>query len=153
MALNQALIGRSYPATRPYEVGREKIREFAEAIGDHSPVYSDPMAASLRGLDDIVAPPTFLFTVTFTWTAQVVLDQELGADFSRLVHGEQSFHYERPVHPGDLLTGEVTIEDILVRGRNEYLVYRTDVTTVSGAPVATLRSTVVFRGTAVQEEG
>lgn len=153
MALNQALVGRAYPAPRSYEVGREKLREFAEAIGDHNPVYSDPDAAARHDLADVVAPPTFLFSVAYGWTAQLILDPELNADFSRLVHGEQAFQYLRPVHPGDVLTGSVTIEDILVRARNEYMVYRTDVTTQAGEPVATLRSTVVFRGTAPQQEG
>jgi acyl dehydratase len=153
MALNASLVGRSYPAQRSYEVCREKLREFADAIGDGSPVYRDPEAARSTGLPDVVAPPTFLFSVTMPWTAQLIGDPELGADYSRLVHGEQSFHSTRPVVPGDVLSGGVTIEAILVRGRNEYLVYRTDVTDASGEAVATLRSTVVFRGTAPPEEG
>ena len=39
MALDQSFVGRTYPPTAPYEVGREKIREFAEAIGDPNPAY------------------------------------------------------------------------------------------------------------------
>ncbi len=49
MALDQSFVGRSYPATAPYEVGREKIREFAEAIGDAAPAYTDAEAARALG--------------------------------------------------------------------------------------------------------
>jgi acyl dehydratase len=45
MALDQSFVGRTYPPTAPYEVGREKIREFAEAINDPNPAYRDREAA------------------------------------------------------------------------------------------------------------
>lgn len=65
MALDQSFVGRSYPATAPYEVGREKIREFAEAIGDAAPAYTDAEAARALGYPDVIAPPTFVFSITF----------------------------------------------------------------------------------------
>lgn len=65
MALDQSFVGRSYPPTDPYEVGREKIREFAAAVGDTNPVYSDPEAAKSYGYPDVIAPPTFVFAITF----------------------------------------------------------------------------------------
>ena len=58
MALDPSFVGRSYPPTRPYEVGREKIREFAAAIGDANPAYTDPAAARALGHPDVIAPPT-----------------------------------------------------------------------------------------------
>ncbi len=64
MALDQSFVGRTYPPTEPYEVGREKIREFAQAVGDTSPVYTDVEAASAR-YADVIAPPTFVFSLTF----------------------------------------------------------------------------------------
>lgn len=65
MALDQSFVGRSYPPTDPYEVGREKIREFAVAVGDANPVYTDPEAAKAFGHLDVIAPPTFVFAITF----------------------------------------------------------------------------------------
>ena len=32
MAVNQDLLGREFPPTSPYLVGREKVREFARAV-------------------------------------------------------------------------------------------------------------------------
>ena len=74
MALDQSFVGRTYPPTAPYEVGREKIREFAEAVGDTNPAYTDPEAAKALGHPDVVAPPTFVFAITFKAAGQVVQD-------------------------------------------------------------------------------
>src|SRR5436305_1989176 len=55
MALDAGLVGRSYPPSAVYEVGREKIAEFATALGDPDPVYRDPAAARAAGLPDVIA--------------------------------------------------------------------------------------------------
>ena len=69
MPLDQSFVGRTYPPTPPYEVGREKIREFADAIGDGNPAYRDPEAARTLGHPDVIAPPTFGIVLSMTaWT-------------------------------------------------------------------------------------
>src|SRR3954462_14555465 len=86
--LNREYIGKSYPGARVYEVGREKIREFAEAIGDKNPAYVDPEAANALGHPDVIAPPTFATVITLQAGGQAVFDPELGLDYSLVVHGE-----------------------------------------------------------------
>jgi acyl dehydratase len=142
------VIGRTYPATEPYEVGREKIREFADAIGDQNPAYRDRSAAQKLGHPDVVAPPTFPIIFTMRSSGAAVLDPELALDFSRIVHGEQQFTYERPVYAGDRLVCVTTIENLISRAGNEILTTRTDVTTEEGEPVLVGRATIVARGTA-----
>lgn len=151
MPLNTALVGKEYPASIVYEVGREKIREFAIAIGDQNPIYMDESAAKAAGYSDIVAPPTFLTVVGFKFGPAIVLDPELGLDYTRVVHGEQEFELHRPVVPGDRLTGTPRIASIEARGKNEFLTYEASITTESGEEVAVVRSTIVSRGTALQE--
>ena len=149
MPLNRAVIGRSYPAPTTYEVGREAIRRFADAIGDTAAAYTDPVAARALGHPDVIAPPTFLTVLNFRFASSgPVADPELGLDYSRVVHGEQSFELHRPVRAGDVLTSVMTIEDIRDAGRNELILTRTDVTDVTGEAVATVRGTIVSRGTA-----
>jgi acyl dehydratase len=63
--LNRDFIGREYPASSTYEVGREHIRRFAEAVGDTSPACTDPEAARALGHPDVIAPPTFLTVLNF----------------------------------------------------------------------------------------
>lgn len=151
MPLNTALIGREYAASPAYEVGREKIREFATAIGDMNPVYHDEAAAKAAGYPDLIAPPTFLTVLSFKYSPQIVFDPELGLNYAFVVHGEQEFEHVRPVKAGDRLVGKAKITNIAARGRNEYLFTEANIETESGELVCIARSTIVSRGTAPQE--
>jgi acyl dehydratase len=146
MPLDQSFVGRVYAPTEPYEVGREKIREFADAIGDPNPAYRDPDAAKALGHPDVIAPPTFAIIVTSRAGHQVIMDPELGVDYSRLVHGEQRFEHVRPIHAGDTLTVVVTVESIRAAAGNDIVSTRGDVSTVDGEPVLSAFSTLVIRG-------
>ena len=149
MALDQSFVGRSYPPTPAYEVGREKIREFAEAIGDPSSVYTDPDAAKALGHPDVIAPPTFAFTLTYAAAGVVVQDPELGIDYGRVVHGEQKFAYTRPIRAGDLLTVVSTIEAVKSLAGNDILDVRGEVHDESGEHVVTAWTKLVARAAAV----
>ena len=149
MPVNRAFIGREFPASAAYEVGREHVRRFAEAIGELDPVYLDPEAARAAGHPDVIAPPTFLTVLNFRFATEgPVADPELGLDYSMVVHGEQSFELHRPVRAGDVLSSVQRVDDIRDAGRNELILTSTEVTAADGERVATLRSTIVSRGTA-----
>ncbi len=148
MALNQDFIGKVYPASPPYEVGREKIREFATAIGDMNPAYFDAVEAQALGHRDVIAPPTFPFTVAMRGMAVAMFDPDLGLDYSRVVHGEQRFAYTRPVTAGDRLVVVTTIENIRVAAGNDVLTTRAEISTEGGEPVVTTWAVTVARGTA-----
>ncbi|MGW0603117.1 FAS1-like dehydratase domain-containing protein [Streptomyces sp. NPDC002644] len=150
MALDQSFVGRSYPPTDPYEVGREKIREFAAAIGDTTPAYTDPEAAKALGHPDVIAPPTFVFAVSFKAASRVIHDPELGLDYSRVVHGDQKFAYRRPVRAGDRLTVTTTIDAIKSLAGNDILDIRGDVYDETGELVVTAWTKLVARAA---EEG
>lgn len=148
MTLNTAFIGKTYPDTEPYLIGREKVREFATAIGDSSPVFHDRAAARELGYADLPAPPTFAFALTMKAMAAAMFDPDLGLDYARVVHGEQSFDYRRPLQAGDEVVVKSFIADIHTRGRNEFLVTQADVVTVAGELVVSTRSVIASRGTA-----
>ncbi len=148
MPINPELVGRSYPASEPYEVGREKIAEFADAIGDANPAYRDRAAAAALGHPDVVAPPTFAIVLAFSAGRAVIEDPALGVDYSRVVHGEQSFAFTRPIRAGDELVATPTIRSIRAAGRNEILTVDCAITTTAGEPVCTASNTLVVRGTA-----
>ena len=148
MPLDQSYIGRVYPPTPPYQVGREKIREFATAIGDPNPLYRDVEAARAAGHPDVIAPPTFAAALTLPAGHQVTSDPDLGIDYSRVVHGEQRFVHRRPIRAGDELQVVVTVDNIRVAAGNDMLTTRAQVSTVDGEEVLTAYSTIVARGTA-----
>ncbi|MEE1930930.1 MaoC family dehydratase N-terminal domain-containing protein [Streptomyces sp. TRM 70351] len=145
MALDQSFVGRSYPPTAPYEVGREKIREFAEAIGDPNPAYTDPDAARALGHPDVIAPPTFAFVFSYRAAFAVVQDPQLGLDYNRVVHGDQRFAYARPVCAGDRLTVTSTIESVKSLAGNDILDVRGEVRDASGEHVVTAYTKLVAR--------
>jgi acyl dehydratase len=146
MPLDPAFVGRVYPPTDPYEVGREKIREFADSIGDPNPAYRDAEAARALGHPDVIAPPTFAIVLTLKAGHAVIMDPDLGIDYSRVVHGEQRFVHARPVRAGDVLHAVVTVEEIRAAGGNDLITTRADVSTVDGEAVLTATSTIVVRG-------
>lgn len=152
MPLNRDYIGRSYQGTGEFAVGREDIREFAEAIGDPNPLYRDPAAAQAVGHPDVVAPPTFLTVMGFRRAPRLQDDEGLGLDYSKVVHGEQRFVHHRPVHAGDVLTVATRITDMRDAGRNEVMTSQSDVTDAGGALVCTMTSVTVVRGTAAPKE-
>jgi acyl dehydratase len=148
MPLDQSFAGRSYPPTPPYLVGREKIREFAEAIGATDAEYHDPEAARAIGYADVIAPPTFAQVVTMAASRQIIADPELGMDYSRVVHGDQRFAYTRPVVAGDALVCVSSVDEITQRGGHDFITTRAEIRTEAGEPVVTVWSKLVQRGEA-----
>ena len=145
MSLNRDRVGTEYP-TYTYEVSREKIREYAAALGETDPRYFS------EG-DDCVAPPTFAACFTIIKGGQPMFtDSELGAH-PALVHGAQAFEFgDRPVRPGDVLECTPRIADISVRGRNEFLTLEVDCRFRDSGDRAVLsKGTIVFLGSAPAE--
>ena len=142
MALNRDKVGTEYPAYR-YEVSREKIREYASALGESDPRYfSDG--------DDCVAPPTFAACFTVIKGGQAAMsDPDLGTHFA-LVHGSQNFTYgDRPLKPGDVLACTPRIDSISARGNNEFLTVAVDCRHEGTDDIAvTASQTIVFLGSA-----
>lgn len=146
MAINTEFIGRTYPATASYAVGREKIREFARSLGDANPVYFDVAAAQAAGHSDLVAPPTFAIVISMGSGEQVVFDPELGLDYTRVVHGDQRFVHHRPILAGDELSCVVSVDDIRTVAGNDMITVKTEITDSFGAPVSTVYSLLLSRG-------
>ncbi len=146
MPLDQSFVGRSYPPTAPYRVSREKIRDFADAIGADDVAYRDVAEAKALGHRDVVAPPTFPIVITSAAGQVIIDDPALGVDYSRVVHGDQRFAFARPIYAGDELTCVCTVEEIMSRGGHDFLTIRADVSDSSGAPVLSAWSRLVVRG-------
>lgn len=147
MALNPDFVGRTYPPARPYLVGREKIREFARALHASDPVHFDVEVARARGFHDLVAPPTYAIRLSMAAAEAVVMDPELGLDYTKVVHGDQRFEYSRPIVAGDELVCTVSIDGIRSAAGNDMLTTRADIATTDGEHVVTSYSILVARGT------
>lgn len=146
MGVNAGFAGREYPPDEVYEVGREKIREFAEAVGERHPAHTDPAKARALGYPDVIAPPTFAVIVAQRSDARLVRDPEAGIDFSRVVHGEQKFVHHRPIAAGDRLVATLHVDGVRVAGGHAMVTTRSEIATETGEPVCTATSTLVVRG-------
>lgn len=151
MPLDASLTGKTYPPTEPYEVGREKVREFAAAIGDPDAAYRDEQVARQLGHPDVVAPPTFAVVVAFRALDVIVADPDLGLDYSRVLHGDQRFTYTRPVRAGDRLSATATIDTIRAAAGNDLLTVRSEIATVDGEHVCTATTIFVARPVAAAD--
>lgn len=146
MALNPDYVGRVYGPGEPYEVSRVKIAEFADAIGDASPLCRDREAAVKAGYPDVIAPPTFAIIISMASTKISQGDPGLGLDYSMVVHGEQQFTHARPLHAGDVVVATSTIDSIRALGAMSMMTTTTDISTVDGEHVCTAKSVIVERG-------
>ena len=146
MAVNEDFLGRTYPPTSPFVVGREHIRDFADAVGATDPVHHDLAAAREAGYADLVAPPTFAVIPGQRTDAQFVADPDAGVDYTRVVHGEQRFTHHRPIVAGDELHGVLHIDAIRAAGGHQMVSMRSEIIDAAQEPVATSRSTIVVRG-------
>jgi acyl dehydratase len=146
MAVNESFTGRTYPPTAPYDVGREKIREFAEAVGADDVVHTDQSRARARGYLDVIAPPTFAVLIAQQCDRQFIVDPEAGIDFTRVVHGAQRFVHHRPITAGDQIVGVLTVDSVKAVGGHAMVSTRSELSTTEGEPVCTVTSTLVIRG-------
>jgi acyl dehydratase len=146
VAINTDYVGRTFEPSEPYEVSRVKIAEFADAIGEPSALCRDRAAAQAAGYPDVIAPPTFAIVVSAAGSARVTHDPDLGVNYAMVVHGEQRFEHARPLHAGDVVVSQSTIESIKPLGSLTTLTTVTQIRTVDGEHVCTARSTLVERG-------
>ena len=126
-----------------YAVGREKVREYAHAVGETDPRYLDPEAARAAGFADVVAPP--MFAAVYCGPAVFPAILESGLDFSRMVHGAQEFTWAEPVVAGDEITTEASLESKDERGGLEFYVFKTTSTNQRGELVSEGRWTNIVR--------
>ena len=145
MAVNTDAVGKTYPPDL-YAVGREKIREYASAVGERNPIHLDPEAARAAGYADVVAPP--MFAVVFSGRATVpgLFDPEVGIDFAHLVHGEQEFRWGPLVIAGDEIATTTTIMSVSERGGMGFYVFETESANQDGDTVCTGTWTYIVRG-------
>jgi acyl dehydratase len=145
MAIDTEAVGKRYPPL-VYAVGREKIREFAAAVGETDPLYSDLEAARAAGYEDLVAPPMFVVVYAGASINPALFDPEVGIDFARMVHGRQEFRWGRVVVAGEEITTTTTVKDIRSRGGLGFYVFETVSEDASGETVCTGTWTHIVRG-------
>jgi len=140
-----AAVGKTYAPT-VYAVGREKIREYAHAVGETNPLHLDPEAARAAGHRDVVAPPMFCVVYSSAAVAPALFDPEVGINFAMMVHGGQEFVWGPLVVAGDEITTTVSVKSIEQRAGNGFYVFESRSVNQSGETVCTGTWTNIVRG-------
>jgi acyl dehydratase len=145
MPVETKAVGKTYPP-QTYAVGREKVREYANAVGETNPVHLDVDAARAAGYADVVAPPMFAVVYSAKSMAPAVLDPEVAINLALMVHGGQEFVWGSPVVAGDEITTTATVKDISERDGKGFYVFETVSTNQDGDTVCTGTWTNIVRG-------
>ncbi len=146
MTVNAELVGREFPPTPPYLVGREKVREFARAVFADAPLHHDVEAARALGHADVVAPPTFAMVIQDLTLQQLLSEPDAGIELARTIHAEQRFAYSRPIVAGDELAAQLRVTGIRTVGGNAMVTSEAEITDRSGAHVVTATSVLLVGG-------
>jgi acyl dehydratase len=145
LAVDESKKGKTYPPFE-YEVGREKIREYAFAVGEHNPVHHDREAAKSAGYRNVVAPPMFAVVYSTGSVAPAILDPEVGINFARMLHGSQEFEWGEPVCSGDEITTTPRCLEIYEKDGKGFYVFESTSVNQDGEQVVRGTWTNIVRG-------
>ena len=145
MALKTDAVGKEWPGTT-YQVGREKIKEYASALGIDNPVHFDVVEAHRAGFRDVVAPPMFAVVYSSPAVAPAILDPEVELNFAAMVHGGQQFEWDEPACSGDEITTTAKCLSIEERDGKGFYVFETNSVNQDGAQVVRGTWTLIVRG-------
>ena len=145
MPVDSSAKGKTFPP-HEYEVGREKIREYAFAVGEENPIYFDREAAKSAGFRDVPAPPMFAVVYSAGAMAPAIFDPDVGMDFAAMVHGGQEFAWGEPVCAGDTITTTAEVKDISEKDGKGFYVFESVSVNGEGHEVVRATWTNIVRG-------
>lgn len=145
MAAQTQAIGKTYPPVE-YAVGREKVREYASAVGETNPLHFDVEAARAAGYADVVAPPMFAVVYAGRAIGPGIFDPDVGIDFARMLHAGQEFEWGPVVVAGDEITTTASVKDISERGGMNFYVFESISVNQKGEQVSRGTWTQIVRG-------
>jgi acyl dehydratase len=145
MALKTEAVGKRWPAVT-YEVGSEKVREYANAVGETGSLYRDREAARAAGFRDLVAPPMFCVVYSSPAVGPAIFDPEVGINFAGMLHAGQEFAWDEPVCAGDVISTAVECTEIYEKRGNGFYVFESVSTNQDGARTVRGTWTNIVRG-------
>ncbi|SPM33031.1 Acyl dehydratase [Mycobacterium rhizamassiliense] len=133
----QALIGSHYRAPDYFEVGREKIREFAQAVKDDHPMHFSDSDAADAGYPTLVAPLTFLAFAGRRVQLEIFTKFDIPINLARVLHRDQKFTFHRPIVAHDKLYFDTYLDSVTESHGAAIVEIRSEITDAEGNPVVT----------------
>ena len=143
MAIAEDIIGTHYRYPDYFEVGREKIREFARAVKDDHPAHYSEDAAKEVGYDALVASLTFLAVAGRKVQLEIFNQFAVPINMERVLHRDQKITFHRPILAGDKLWFDSYLDSVIEAHGTVVTEIRGEVTDDNGKPVITSIVTVI----------
>ena len=145
MALKTDAVGKKWDSVS-FDVEAERIAQYADAVGESSPIHRDSDAARDAGYNDVVAPPMFAVVYSSPAMGAAIFDPEVEMNFAAMVHGGQRFEWGEPVCAGDEITTQVELGSIDVRDGRGFYVFESVSRNQDGAETVRATWTNIVRG-------
>ena len=144
------LIGSHYRAPDYFQVGREKIREFALAVKDDHPTHYSETDAANAGYETLVAPLTFLAVAGRRVQLEIFTKFNIPINIARVFHRDQKFRFHRPILVHDRLYFDTYLDSVIESHGTVLAEIRSEVTDAEGKPVVT--SVITMLGEAAHQD-
>ncbi|GAB2520775.1 dehydratase [Nocardia heshunensis] len=135
------LVGHWYRTDDFYEVGREKIREYARAVQDFHPAHWSEDAAAELGYSGLIAPTTFISTTAMLANRRLL--ETLLSGYDIVVQTDQVFEMYQPVVAGDRLNSEVELSSVRRIAGKDLITITNTFTDQAGHVMQVMNTTVV----------
>src|SRR5882757_3077958 len=146
----QGIIGSHYRAPDYFQVGREKIREFALSVKDDHPTHYNEADSADAGYPELVAPLTFLAVAGRRVQLEIFTKFNVPINIARVIHRDQKFRFHRPMLANDRLYFDTYLDSVIESHGTVIAEIRSEVTDADGKPIVT--SIVTMLGEAAQQE-
>lgn len=139
------MVGEHHRVGFSYEVGREKIKEFARAVHDDHPAHVDDEAGRALGHRGVIAPVTFISVIGTAVLSELFTHLLIGYSLGDILHSDQQIVLHRPLRVGDIIDSDLCLESFRQSSGSDIMVTANHMTDRFGEPVATTKTTFVAR--------
>jgi meromycolic acid (3R)-3-hydroxyacyl-[acyl-carrier protein] dehydratase HadD len=143
MTIAKDIIGTHYRYPDYFEVGREKVREFARAVKDEHPAHYNEDAAKEIGYDSLVASLTFLAVAGRKVQLEIFEQFAIPINMERVLHRDHKLTFHRPILAGDKLFFDSYLDSVIEAHGTVVTEIRGEASDAEGKPVVTSIVTVI----------
>ncbi|MBB5164230.1 MAG: 3-hydroxyacyl-ACP dehydratase [Mycobacterium sp.] len=145
MALSPKIVGMHYRYPDFYEVGREKIREYAVAVKNDDAAYHDETAAADLGHSSLPAPLTFISVFGYQAQTAFFAQANIGITDAQIVQVDQELRILKPIRAGDRLYCDVSVHSLRQAHGTDIIVTRNLISNEQGEAVQETFTTLAGR--------
>jgi meromycolic acid (3R)-3-hydroxyacyl-[acyl-carrier protein] dehydratase HadA len=145
VSLGSKIVGMHYRYPDYYEVGREKVREYAVAVKNEDAAFFDDDAAAQLGHKALPAPLTFISVFGYQAQTAFFANANIGIEDAQIVQVDQALKFVKPIHAGDRLYCDVTVHSVREAHGTDIIVTKNIITNEAGEVVQETYTTLAGR--------